>query len=73
MEPLALATRDGGEWSLIHRCTRCGVVRANRTGGDDSPLQLVSLALRPLTRAPFPLERLPDMVEPSKARTFHDD
>jgi hypothetical protein len=58
MEPLAIAVRRDGEWALVHRCTKCGLIRVNRIAGDDSELMLVSLALRPIARPPFPLERL---------------
>jgi hypothetical protein len=56
MEPLAVAVRGDGEWLLVHRCTGCGLVRLNRTAGDDQPLLLVRLAVRPLAQPPFPLE-----------------
>jgi hypothetical protein len=64
MEPLAIAVRGGGEWVLVHRCRGCGTVHLNRSAGDDSPLVLLSLALRPLAQAPFPLERLAPFVGP---------
>ena len=58
MEPIAIGIRPDGEWSLVHRCAWCGLMRLNRIAGDDNELLLVSLALRPLARPPFPLERL---------------
>jgi len=58
MEPIALWAKPDGEWALVHRCRGCGTLRANRTAGDDSTLVLVSLAVRPLARPPFPLDRL---------------
>jgi hypothetical protein len=58
MEPIAIAVRGDGEWILIHRCTGCGALHANRTAGDDNPLLLVRLAVKPLAQPPFPLERL---------------
>jgi len=39
-------------------CRQCGVVRANRIAGDDNEVLLISLAVRPLARPPFPLDRL---------------
>lgn len=62
MEPIAVAVR-GDEWTLIHRCRACGTLRANRVAGDDSALNLWSLAVRPLARPPFPLDRLFDQVQ----------
>ena len=58
MEPIAIGIRPYGEWSIVHRCARCGLVRLNRIAGDDNEVLLVSMALRPLARPPFPLERL---------------
>jgi hypothetical protein len=58
MEPIAISARADGEWVLIHRCTDCSTLHANRIAGDDNPLGLVRLAVRPLVQAPFPLERL---------------
>ena len=58
MEPLAVAVRGDGEWCLVHRCLSCGQLRLNRTAGDDNPLLLVRLAVRPIALPPFPLETL---------------
>jgi hypothetical protein len=58
MEPIAISVRGKGEWVIIHRCTGCGELKSNRSAGDDSPLLLVRLAVRPLALPPFPLDRL---------------
>ena len=58
MEPIAITVRGDGEWVLIHRCRGCGVLHANRSAGDDSPLLLLRLAVKPLALPPFPLDRL---------------
>lgn len=58
MEPFAIGIQGNGEWSILHRCQRCGLIRTNRIAGDDNDVLLVSMALRPLARPPFPLERL---------------
>ena len=58
MEPIAIGIRPDGEWSILHRCQRCGLIRPNRIEGKDNEVLLVSMALRPLARPPFPLERL---------------
>ena len=62
MEPIAIGIRpdgdDGGarREAAIHR--QVGLVRLNRIAGDDNEVLLVSMALRPLARPPFPLDRL---------------
>jgi hypothetical protein len=58
MEPIAISVRGKGEWVLIHRCTGCGELKSNRVAGDDSPLLLLRLAVRPLAMPPFPLDLL---------------
>ena len=61
MEPLCIAVRGDGEWLIVHRCTGCGELHLNRTAGDDNPLLLVRLAVRPIAQPPFPLDRLADL------------
>jgi len=58
MEPIAIAVRGDGEWVLIHRCAGCDALRSNRTAGDDNPLMLMRLAMKPLAQPPFPIERI---------------
>jgi hypothetical protein len=42
----------------VHRCRACGRLSSNRIAGDDNAALLLSLAVRPLSAPPFPLERL---------------
>jgi RNHCP domain len=58
MEPIAVYVRGNGEWALVHRCGGCLAVQLNRIAGDDNPLMLMRLAVRPLAQPPFPLEWL---------------
>ena len=63
MEPIAVWVRNKGEWAVVHRCRRCGVLHANRVAADDDPMGLMSLAVRPLAQPPFPLQYLERMAE----------
>jgi len=58
MEPIAVSVRRSGEWMLIHRCNECGELKANRIAGDDNEAALLSLAVQPVARPPFPLDGL---------------
>jgi len=58
MEPIGVTVRRDGEWALVHRCGGCATVRLNRVAGDDNPLMLMRVAVRPLAQPPFPLEWL---------------
>ncbi|MFF5975273.1 RNHCP domain-containing protein [Streptomyces sp. NPDC012769] len=53
MEAYGMAVRPDGEWLIIHRCLSCEELSANRIAGDDNPLALVRLALRPLSDSGF--------------------
>jgi RNHCP domain len=75
MEPVAISPRPNGEWMVVHRCTRCDTLHRTRIAGDDDPLALMCLAVRPLARPPFPLTALlpmqsglPDEVVDSERR-----
>jgi len=58
MEPIAIWVRATGEWSLVHRCCGCHLVRVNRIAGDDNEFALLALAARPMALPPFPVDRL---------------
>ena len=62
MEPAAVWVRKNGEWAIIHRCRRCGVLHSNRVAADDNPMKLMSIALKPLCEPPFPVERIEEMT-----------
>ena len=62
MEPIGVWVRKNGEWAIIHRCRKCGVLHSNRTAADDNPIKLMSIALKPLTLPPFPIERLAELT-----------
>ena len=62
MEAIGVWVRNGGEWAVIHRCKQCGQLSANRIAADDNPLKLMSVALKPLSVPPFPLERIEELT-----------
>ncbi len=62
MEAIAVWVRKGGEWAIVHRCKRCGTLSSNRVAADDNPMKLMSLAMKPISSPPFPLERIEEMT-----------
>ena len=62
MEPIAVWVRKNGEWAIIHRCRICGDLSSNRIAADDNPMKLMSLAMKPVSSPPFPLERIEEMT-----------
>lgn len=61
MEPVSVWVRQGGEWAIIHRCRLCGAFSSNRVAADDNPLLLMSIAVKPLSAPPFPLNNIPSL------------
>lgn len=61
MEPVSVWVRKNGEWAIIHRCRLCGALSSNRIAADDNPALLMSIAVKPLARTPFPLNKLEEM------------
>ena len=43
-------------------CKRCGTLSSNRVAADDNPMKLMSIAMKPLSAPPFPLERIEEMT-----------
>ncbi|MCL2500482.1 MAG: RNHCP domain-containing protein [Defluviitaleaceae bacterium] len=70
MEAIGVWVRKNGEWALLHRCKVCGYISSNRIAADDSPLKLMSIALRPLSNPPFPLERMQELTEVMGGESF---
>lgn len=62
MEPVAVWVRKNGEWAIIHRCRHCGALSSNRIAADDNPVKLMSIAVKPLSAPPFPLEHMTEMA-----------
>lgn len=56
MEPIAIWVRRDGEWAIVHRCHSCGTLKSNRIAADDDPWSLMSLAVRAISRPPFPVD-----------------
>jgi ribosome biogenesis GTPase len=56
MEPVSVWVRKMGEWGLIHRCRECGAFSSNRIAADDNEMLLLSIAAKPMSQPPFPLE-----------------
>jgi len=63
MEPVAVWVRKNGEWAIIHRCKICGALSSNRIAADDNPMKLMSIAMKPVSSPPFPLEKIGEMTK----------
>ena len=62
MDAIGVWVRKNGEWAVIHRCRRCGVLHSNRVAADDNPMKLMSIAMKLVAFPPFPLERIEELT-----------
>ncbi len=68
MEPIGIWAGKKKEWSIIHRCVKCGIIRVNRIAGDDSELLLILLAAKPFMTMPFPAETFLKQIVPLNSK-----
>lgn len=61
MEPISIWVKRNGEWALIHRCKDCGKLSTNRIAFDDNSIKLISLAVKPISSIPFPVEKMQEL------------
>lgn len=52
MEAISVWVRKDGEWAS-----------SNRIAADDNPMKLMSLAMKPISSPPFPLEHIEEMTK----------
>ena len=57
MTPISIWIQKNREWSVIHRCENCGVIRTNRIAADDNEMLLFTLAASFMTQLPFPASK----------------
>lgn len=57
-----LWVKKNGEWAVIHRCKMCGSFSSNRVAADDNPMKLMSIAMKPISHPPFPVEKIEEMT-----------
>ena len=58
LEPVGIWVKSDQEWEIIQRCRLCGEMTSDPMSEDDSPVKVLSIASKPLSEPPFPVERL---------------
>lgn len=62
LEPVSIWVKPSGAWEIIQRCRRCGELRSSPFSEDDSPIKALTVAARPLSAPPFPIEKLEELT-----------
>lgn len=60
--PVSIWVRPDDRWEIVQRCSLCGELATTPVSEDDNPIKLLSLASKPLSIPPFPLEKLEEMT-----------
>jgi hypothetical protein len=58
MKPISIWIQKNREWSVIHRCNGCGIIRTNRIAADDNEMLLFTLAASFMSQLPFPAAKM---------------
>ena len=51
------------EWEIIQRCRFCGEMRATPVTEQDNRIKILSIASKPISSPPFPIERIGEMTK----------
>lgn len=60
--PVSIWVKPDDGWEIIQRCSLCGELTTTPISEDDSPIKLLSLASKPLSIPPFPIEKMEEMT-----------
>lgn len=63
LEPVAIWIKPDDSWEIIQKCSLCGEIASSPISDDDSPIKLLSLALKPLSIPPFPIEKMEEIAQ----------
>lgn len=62
LHPISIWVKPDDSWEIIQRCSLCGELTTTPMSEDDSPIKLLSLASKPLSIPPFPIEKMEEMT-----------
>ena len=62
-EPVGIWVRSEREWEIIQRCRFCGEMRATPVTEQDNRIKILSIASKPISSPPFPIERIGEMTK----------
>lgn len=62
LRPISIWVKPDDGWEIILRCEACGEIVSSPMSEDDSPIKLLSLAGKPLSAPPFPIEKMEEMT-----------
>ena len=62
LEPVGIWVRENDAWEIVERCRFCGEMTTVEMSEKDNLIKVMSIASRPLSSPPFPIERLEELT-----------
>ncbi len=62
LEPVGIWVKADEKWEIIQRCNFCGEMQTSPMEENDSIIKALSIASKPLSQPPFPIERLEELT-----------
>ena len=62
LEPVGIWVRSENEWEIVQRCRFCGEMRTSPMTEQDNRIKILSIASKPISAPPFPLERIEELT-----------
>ena len=62
LEPVSVWIRENDQWEIISRCSFCGEMISARMNERDNLIKVLSIASKPLSSPPFPVERIEELT-----------
>ena len=62
LQPVSIWVKPDDSWEILGRCSLCGEIASTPVSDEDDPILLLSIAGRPLSMPPFPLEKIEELT-----------
>ena len=62
LQPVSIWVKPDDSWEILGRCSLCGEIASTPVSDEDDPVLLLSIAGRPLSMPPFPLEKIEELT-----------
>ncbi len=63
LEPVGIWVKTDKDWEIIQRCSLCQEMTSDPMSSDDSPVKVLSIASKPLSEPPFPVEKMEELTK----------
>lgn len=63
LEAVGIWVKSDDEWYIIQRCSLCGEMKPAPVTEQDSRIKILSIASKPLSSPPFPVDRLEELTK----------